>query len=159
MVYPAVRFAISSRDCMSEVVSGENKMLNLEGISAEAKIGKILILVSLILGILFLLFLGVIGGIMYTAGSILAFNISMVIPLLILVPLFAVKIAGLIMGFLALQAAENRNFSRAGIFAIISCVIPPLDLVMLIGGIFCLVSREANGQKTGEDYGQKETPL
>jgi len=141
---------------MSELLSGEYKMLNLEGISAEAKIGKILILVSLILGILMLLFLGVLGGIMYTAGSLFALNISLTIPLLILVPLFLVKIIGLIMGFFALQAAENRYFSRAGIFAIISCVIPPLDLVMLIGGIFCLVSREANEQKVGGDPGQKD---
>lgn len=141
---------------MSELLSGEYKMLNLEGISAEAKIGKILILVSLILGILMLLFLGVLGGIMYTAGSFFALNISLTIPLLILVPLFLVKIIGLIMGFFALQAAEYRNFSRAGIFAIISCVIPPLDLVMLIGGIFFLVSREANEQKDGGDTGQKD---
>jgi hypothetical protein len=130
-------------------------MLNLEGISAEAKIGKILILVSIILGILLLLFIGVLGGIMYTAGTLFALNISLTIPLLILVPLFLVKVVGLVMGFFALLAAERRDFSRAGIFAIISCVLPPLDLVMLIGGIFFLVSREANEQKAGGESGAK----
>ncbi|MCU0631589.1 MAG: hypothetical protein MUC66_01270 [Methanolinea sp.] len=130
-------------------------MLNLEGISAEAKIGKILILVSIILGILLLLFIGVLGGIMYTAGTLFALNISLTIPLLILVPLFLVKVVGLVMGFFALLATERRDFSRAGIFAIISCVLPPLDLVMLIGGIFFLVSREANEQKAGGESGAK----
>ncbi len=129
-------------------------MLNVEGISAEAKIGKILVLVSLILGILVLLFIGVLAAIMYGAGTFFALEISLTIPLLILVPLFVVKVIGLVIGFLALNATENRDFSRAGIFAIISCVLPPLDIVMLIGGIFCLISREANEEKSEGEEGK-----
>lgn len=132
-------------------------MLNLDGVSSEARIGKILILVSIILGILFLLFLGVLGGIMYTAGSIFMLNISMSIPLLFIIPLFIVKVAGLLIAFLALRYSEEGNYSRAGIFAIISCVLPPLDLVMLIGGIFCLISREANEHKGVDEV--KRDPL
>ena len=72
--------------------SGADEMLNMEGISAEAKIGKILILVSLILGILVLLCIGVLAAIMYTAGRFFALDISLTIPLLILVPIFLVKV-------------------------------------------------------------------
>ncbi len=138
--------------------SGADEMLNMEGISAEAKIGKILILVSLILGILVLLCIGVLAAIMYTAGRFIALDISLTIPLLILVPIFLVKVIGLLIGFLALNSTERGDFSRAGIFAIISCVLPPLDIVMLIGGIFCLVSREGNETRVAGESRQKSGP-
>jgi len=122
-------------------------MLNIEGISAEAKIGKILILVAIVLGILIIIILSAIAAIIYSAGSISGLGASMTIPLLIIIPLLVLKVIGLIIGFFALISTEKKDFNRAGILAIISSVLPPLDLIMLIGGIFCLVSKEANQER------------
>jgi hypothetical protein len=122
-------------------------MLNVEGISTEAKIGKILILVAIVLGLLVVIVLSVIAAIIYTAGSISGLGASMTIPLLIIIPLLVLKVIGLIVGFFALSSTEKKDFNRAGILAIISSVLPPLDLIMLIGGIFCLVSKEANQER------------
>ncbi len=122
-------------------------MLNVEGISTEAKIGKILILVAIVLGLLFVIVLSVIAAVIYSAGSISGLGASMTIPLLIILPLIVLKVIGLMIGFFALSSTEKKDFNRAGILAIISSVLPPLDLIMLIGGIFCLVSREANQER------------
>ncbi|MDH7509668.1 MAG: hypothetical protein QHH04_01315 [Methanolinea sp.] len=125
-------------------------MLNIEGLSSEAKVGKILILVSLVIGILVLLFVAGIGAVIYSAGVFSALGISLTIPLFFVGAVAALRIAGLVMGFLALFSTGKKDFSRAGIYAVIASVLPPLDIVMLIGGIFCLVSREANAGKTEE---------
>jgi hypothetical protein len=122
-------------------------MLNIEGISTEAKVGKILILVAIVLGLLMVIVLSVAAAIIYSAGSISGFGASMTIPLLIIIPILVLKVIGLIIGFFALSSTEKKDFNRAGILAIISSVLPPVDLIMLIGGIFCLVSREANQEK------------
>jgi ABC-type dipeptide/oligopeptide/nickel transport system permease component len=119
-------------------------MLNMEGLSAEAKIGKILILVAVILSILVIIVLGFIAGIVWSVGQVTGFGIMMSLPQWILIALIILKLAGTAMGIVALYYAGRDDFSRAGIFAVVSCVLPPLDLVMLIGGIFCLIGREAN---------------
>jgi hypothetical protein len=119
-------------------------MLNMEGLSAEAKIGKILILVAVILSILVIIILGFIAGIVWSVGQVTGFGIMMSLPQWIIIALIILKLAGTSMGIVALYYAGRDDFSRAGIFAVVSCVLPPLDLVMLIGGIFSLISREAN---------------
>jgi hypothetical protein len=122
-------------------------MLNIEGISTEAKIGKILILVAIVIGLLAVIVLSVVTAFISIAGSISGFGANLTIPLLIIVPILGLKVVGLVIGFFALIASGKKDFSRAGILAIISSVLPPLDLIMLIGGIFCLVSREANQEQ------------
>jgi hypothetical protein len=119
-------------------------MLNMEGLSAEAKIGKILILVAVILSILVIIVLGFIAGIVWSVGQVTGFGIMMSLPQWIIIALLSLKLAGTAMGIVALYYAGRDDFSRAGIFAVVSCVLPPLDLIMLIGGIFSLISREAN---------------
>lgn len=117
-------------------------MFDLQGLSTEAKIGKILILVSLVLGILGLL------------GIVLGFGYRALFPMSFMrgIPLFAgfllifsavIKTLGLIVGYMALASTELKNYNRAGILAIISSLLPPLDLIMLIGGILCIISKEA----------------
>jgi len=123
-------------------------MLNMEGLSAEAKIGKILILVAVILSILVIIVLGFIAGIIWSVGQVTGFGIMMSLPQWIIIALLSLKLAGTAMGIVALYYAGKDDFSRAGIFAVVSCVLPPLDLIMLIGGIFCLISREANTVRT-----------
>jgi uncharacterized integral membrane protein len=122
-------------------------MLNIEGLSSEAKIGKILILVAIVIGLIFVIVLSVIAAIIYSVGSISGLGASMTIPLLIILPILGLKVIGLIIGFFALASSEKKDFNRAGILAVISSVLPPLDLIMLIGGIFCLVSKEANQER------------
>jgi hypothetical protein len=119
-------------------------MLNMEGLSAEAKIGKILVLVAVILSILVIIVLGFIAGIVWSVGQVTGFGIMMSLPQWIIIALLSLKLAGTAMGIVALYYAGRDDFSRAGIFAVVSCVLPPVDLIMLIGGIFCLISREAN---------------
>ena len=122
-------------------------MLNMEGISTEAKIGKILILVGIIIGILVAIGLGFITTLIWMAGSVSGMGVSVAIPLWILSTIIVLKIIGLAFGILALCATEKNDYNHAGIYAIISCVLPPVDLIMLIGGIFCLIGREANEKK------------
>lgn len=119
-------------------------MLNSERLSAEAKIGRILILVSVVIGILAIIVLGVLAALIHPRGGLDGFGIELVIPFWILVSLIGLKIAGVILGIVALYYARNEEFSLAGVLAAISSVLPPIDLIMLIGGIFCLISREAN---------------
>jgi hypothetical protein len=81
-------------------------------------------------------------------GELTGFGLMMVIPLWILVSILTLKILGVILGILALYYTEKNEFSTAGILAAVSSVLPPLDLIMLIGGIFCLISKEANEIRT-----------
>jgi uncharacterized integral membrane protein len=122
-------------------------MLNIEGISTEAKVGKILILVAIVIGLLIVIVLSIIAAFIYSAGSIAGLGANVTIPLLIIIPLLGLKVVGLVIGFFALSSTEKKDFNRAGILAVISSVLPPLDLIMLIGGIFCLVSKEANQER------------
>jgi ABC-type dipeptide/oligopeptide/nickel transport system permease component len=123
-------------------------MLNIEGMSAEAKIGKVLILVSVVLGILAVIVLGVATAAIRPSGSLSGFGVVMEIPFWILATLLALKCVGVTLGIIALYYSEKNQLSKAGILAAISSVLPPIDLIMLIGGIFCLISREANEVKS-----------
>lgn len=119
-------------------------MLNIEGMSAEAKIGKILILVSVVLGILAVIILGAATVLIRPAGGLSGLGVMMVIPFWILVSILALKCIGVILGIIALYYSGKNELTMAGILATISSVLPPIDLIMLIGGIFCLISKEAN---------------
>lgn len=122
-------------------------MLNMDGLSAEARIGKILILVGVIIGIFAVILLAALASLTWSSGELSGFGVVIAIPRWILIAVLGVKIVGLILGILALFSASRDKFSKSGIFAVISSILPPLDLVMLIGGIFCLISREANEVK------------
>ncbi len=117
-------------------------MLELEGLSNEAKIGKILILASLIIGILGIL--GILVG--FSFKALFTFTYMRGVPLyagLFIIFAAAIKVLGLVIGFLALASTNLKNYNKAGLYAIISSLLPPLDLLMLIGGILCLISNEA----------------
>lgn len=122
-------------------------MLNIEGMSSEAKIGKILILISVVLGILAVIILAVITAVIRPSGGLNGWGVMMVIPFWILATLLILKIIGVILGIIALYYSGKGELTTAGILATISSVLPPIDLIMLIGGIFSLVSKEANEVK------------
>ena len=122
-------------------------MLNSETMSSEAKIGRILILVSVIIGIITVIILGSLVVLVWPSGGMNVLGIMMLIPLWILAALVILKLAGLALGITALYYTGKGELTMAGILAAVSSVLPPLDLIMLIGGIFCLISREANEPK------------
>ncbi len=113
--------------------------------STEAKIGKILILIGIIIQVIsiaavFTIGSGMMGlgyGMMNWGGMMGSYFGGMFYALGL------VQIIGLIVGVYAYKAAEKGDFHNAGILAIVASVIPPLQLIMLVGGILCLVSREA----------------
>lgn len=113
-------------------------------LSAEANIGKILILIGIIIqaiGVAAVLAIGsgMMGywGMMSWAGGMMGSYFGGMFYALGLV-----QIIGLIVGVYAYKAAERNDFHNAGVLAIVSSVIPPLQLIMLVGGILCLASRE-----------------
>lgn len=111
-------------------------MLEFKGLSTEAKIGKILILVSIIMDIVIVISISTFSPI---------HRMMMVVPFFfsgLFLIIGAVSLLGLIVGIYALKATKEKEFHRAGGLAIISCLLPPLDIIMLIGGILCLISKE-----------------
>jgi hypothetical protein len=112
-------------------------MLTMEGISTEAKIGKILIFIAIILGVIQLIAIGVIGSVGFSF-----FLPAWIGGIVIIMAL--IKIIGIIIGIIAFRSAENGDFRQAGILAIIASFIPPLDIIMIIGGIVCLIAPEAS---------------
>ncbi len=108
-------------------------------LSTEAGIGKILVVVSVILkiiGIAALLFFGSLfphmmygyPGFMFLSSLLYLAGIASVI--------------GLIFGLYSYSLASKRKIRDAGIYAIVSSLLPPLDIIMLAAGILFLVSRE-----------------
>jgi len=117
-------------------------ILELKGLSSEAKIGKIILIVSLILSIV-----GVI--VIILAGALVA-KMLQGFPGIFVAGLYVlalVKIAGIILGFFSLHSTTTDRWQRAGILALVSCILPPLDLLMLVSGLFFLFSPEAKAQK------------
>jgi hypothetical protein len=123
----------------TEMMTG---ILELKGLSSEAKIGKIILIVSLILSIIAVI-------IVILAGQLVA-KVLQGIPGLFVAGLYIlalVKIAGIILGFFSLHSTTTDHWRRAGILALVSCILPPLDLLMLVSGLFFLFSPEAKAEE------------
>jgi len=114
-------------------------MLRMEGISTEAKIGKILILIAIIFGILQLIVIAVIGSVGFS------FNLPVWIGGIVVI-VAILKVVGIVIGIIAFRYAENGDYRQAGILAIIASFIPPLDIIMIIGGIICLIAPESSSK-------------
>lgn len=116
-------------------------MLDLD-VGTKAKVGQILILISVILKVLGLL--GIIAS-ATVLGS--ALPILSVIPFgvgAMLAGIAIVILIGITLGFLSLKSASEGDFHKAGVIGIIASLLPPLDIIMILGGILCLVSEEAS---------------
>ena len=107
--------------------------------STEAKIGKALIVIGVILSAIGTIFLAVMGS--ATA--------------MFMMPLFggfmaviaAIEVIGIILGIIAIKKSFDDQYHDAGVFGIISSLLPPLNIFTLIGGILCLLSPEAKKSK------------
>ncbi|MCU0631459.1 MAG: hypothetical protein MUC66_00590 [Methanolinea sp.] len=128
----------------------------MERLSAEGKAGKILLLLGIVVGwssvILFLL-MG-------------AFPLhSRMIPLHLFadhgVLLITIKVSGLILAMIALYCAEKDRFSLAGILGLIATILPPIDILLLLGSLLLLISPEGRGFSGGggADPGKEKTGI
>jgi hypothetical protein len=110
-------------------------------LSSEAKIGRALLLVGIVVGAAGLFIATVF--ILLVLPS-LGFPRSVLSLILLLSGILGViKLAGVLVGVLAYRAASRRDLRKAGILGIIASVLPPFDLIMLIGGILCTISPES----------------
>ena len=100
-------------------------LLNNGMMSAEAKIGRILILVSVVIGILAIIILGSLIMLAWPSEEMNGFGIIMVIPVWILISLVLLKLAGLALGSTALYYPGKNKLTMAGILAAVSSVLPP----------------------------------
>lgn len=114
-------------------------MVILADLSERAKIGKILILASLIIGTV------VVSAVILILSLLPLFRNVPILILIILGGLVIIKIIGLLFGLFAYFAVQRRDLNTAGMYALIGCALPPLDVVMAAGAIFCLISNEAAG--------------
>lgn len=119
--------------------------LNFEGLSTEAKIGKILVLIAFILkiiGILAMLAAVSMGSyalMLFPVAGFEAMWMGIVAGMIIL---------GLIGIFLVWKAFDHmaaKDFHRAAVFALIAAFLPPLDIIVLIGAILLFISPEYKG--------------
>jgi hypothetical protein len=117
-------------------------ILELKGLSSEAKIGKIILIVSLILSIVAVI-------LVILAGAMIAKMLQGIPGLFVqgLYILALVKIGGIILGFISLYSTTVNRWRRAGIIVLVSSILPPLDLLMLVSGLFFLFSTEAKGEE------------
>jgi hypothetical protein len=117
-------------------------ILELKGVSSEAKIGKIILIVSLILSIVAVI-------LVILAGAMVAKVLQGVPGLFVqgLYILAIVKIGGIILGVISLHSTTVNRWRRAGIIALFSSILPPLDLLMLVSGLFFLFSPEAKSRE------------
>ncbi|MBP1929213.1 hypothetical protein J2741_001760 [Methanolinea mesophila] len=123
-------------------------ILELRGLSSEAKIGKIILIVSLVLSILAV-------ALVLLAGVLIA-RMLQGLPGLFIGGLYAlafVKILGIILGFVSLWSTGSGRWQRAGIIALIASIVPPLDLLMLVSGLFFLFSPEVKEEKVKQNGG------
>jgi len=125
-------------------------------ISTDAKAGKILIFIGVILNIISFPILFVLGTalVLVSFGALSGFQQFMIFGLdfytmgLIYIILGIISVIGLILKIMAYrQASQKENFHNAGVYGIVASFIPPLDVVTLIGGILCWVSKEAGRRK------------
>lgn len=95
------------------------------------KIGKILIVASLILGTVIVC---VVVGILFRLPIFR--NISTLV-FVIFAGLIIIMICGLLFGVYAFFATQRGDFNTAGMYALIGSALPPLDVVMAARAIFC----------------------
>ncbi len=110
------------------------------------KAGKILLLVGAILqavGALFLL-LGSMG-LGFLNGELEGQDDALIVILRTVYTILGiVSAAGAVLGFLAYGKARAGDARRAFVLGLIGCLLPPVQLLGLLGAIFCKVSPEGD---------------
>jgi len=121
-----------------------NSLIDFEGLSTEAKIGKIVVLVAFVLKIVGLLFL--VSAISLGGYTMMAVPMGMGFGALwtgIMIGLLILGLIGLFLIWKAFGKMEAKDFHGAAIYSLIAAFLPPLDIIVLIGAILLFISPEA----------------
>lgn len=121
--------------------------LNFKGLSTEATIGKVLILVGFLLKI--------VGVIAIFGGIIPVSNVSMTLGIAPFTWVLAgamtafglLAIAGIIVLWKGMNKFKAKDYQGAAVFALIAAFLPPIGAPELIGAILLLVSPETKKKK------------
>ena len=108
--------------------------------SGLAIAGMIMIIISLVftaLGLPVLLFYNSVISSAAELGGIFQIFLDFFAVLIV------VQIVGIVFNIFALLSAIRNLYRRAGVLAIIATILPPFNLISLLGGIFCLASKES----------------
>lgn len=125
--------------------------LNFEGLSTEAKIGKILVLIAFILKII-----GILGALVAVS---MGTSMMMFFPMDfgpmwgamwmgIVAGTIVLGLIGLFLMWKAFDKMAAKDFHGAAIYALIAAFLPPLDIIVLIGAILLFISPEAKTRAT-----------
>ena len=109
-----------------------------EGLSIEAKIGEILLAIGIVLSFIALLYLIFYGNLPFSTRIFPSHFIGRFFSILVLV-----KCAGIIIASTGFFYAKRCNFQKAGVFAVVATLLPPIDLVLFLAGLLLLISPEA----------------
>lgn len=119
----------------------------MDGLSSEASVGRILVLVGVfVAAFTALMMLGMAGLMGYVTAVGGGPPLPALIPLGVILFMGLLGIAGIAVGLAAFLKAPHAAWT-AGILGIVAAVLPPTNLFSLIGGILLLVSPEGKAAR------------
>jgi hypothetical protein len=121
--------------------------LNFKGLSTEATIAKVLILVGLLLKL--------VGVIVIFGGLVPVTNVSMTLGIAPFTWVLAgaltafglLAIAGIIVLWKGMSKFKSKDYQGVAIYALISAFLPPIGAPELIGAVLLLISPEMKIKK------------
>lgn len=134
--------------------------------SGLAQAGEILLLVGAIMrtvGVLFMLvymliMVGLFTSIDGSPGPGAMFDAfgGMFVTMMILI--VVMMVASVPVGFVGWQKARSGAYRTGGILGIVASMLPPVDVILLLGGIFLMVSDEAKAEGETRDADDPTRP-
>ncbi len=114
--------------------------------STEVKAGKVVFGVGIVIGWALVLLL-VSTGAASTSSRLIP--IHLVAEYLYI--LLALKITGLLLAIFSVYLAEKKRIQRAGFIGLVASLLPPVDILFLLGSLLFFVSPEARGGTLARD--------
>ncbi|HII75498.1 MAG TPA: hypothetical protein HA264_00280 [Methanolinea sp.] len=114
--------------------------------STEVKAGKLVFVVGIVIGCA-LVFLLVSAGAASTSSRLIP--IHLVAEYLYI--LLALKITGLVLAIFSVYFAEKKCIQRAGVIGLVASLLPPVDILFLLGSLLFFVSPETRGSTLARD--------
>lgn len=122
--------------------------------SGMAKAGRILLLVGAIMGAAAAFFLVVAGIVLVVLGQNLVGDGDAGFPGTVVGAIYlvmgAVIAVGTVFGFVAHARAQRGDWHGAWVFGLVAALVPPLQVVPLLGAIFCMVSPEGEAARRAQ---------
>lgn len=116
--------------------------------SAGAKAGTILIIAGILVGWISLLL--IILGTLPTQLRLIPLHLFPEHGVLLMI----MKVSGIFLAMIALYLVMHHRYSFAGILGLIATVLPPIDILLLLGSLLLLISPEGrrSAGKSGGIY-------